>query len=89
MDAAKPKNSLNGKAVSTLSAEEALKKYYDRMNELDKKLKEDLEAQRLKRQGILPEKNEDSDDANTMQEQGPSEATIAGEVMLKGMFEKR
>ena len=64
MDAAKQSNkrSQKSRASGTVTAEEALKKYYDKMKALDKKLKHELEIQRLKRQGLGPEDDQDSDE---------------------------
>ena len=45
-----------------VTAEEALKKYYDKMNALELRLKHELEVQRLKRQGLGPLEGEDTDD---------------------------
>ena len=71
MDAAKHSNkrSQKSRAAGAVTAEEALKKYYDKMTALDKRLKHEMEIQRLKRQGLGPEEDQDSDENNAMSRQ--------------------
>ena len=73
------------------TAEEALKKYYDKMIAMDERLKYDLEQQRLRRQGFSSIKNEDSDDELplTWTDEQPSQSTISGQMMLRDMFDER
>ena len=73
------------------TAEDALKKYHDKMFKLELKLKSDLEFQRMRRQGLGANNLSDSEDDLLFQKQEsvPSKYTVAGEEMLKGIRANR
>ena len=70
MDAAKRKKksarkrgqSVNADGKQELTADEALKLYYDKMAALEMKLKNDMELMRRRRQGLLVSKKPEEDD---------------------------
>ena len=71
-----------------LSAEEALKQYYDKMYALELKLKNDLEQTRLRRQGLgVTKVEEDEDDSPVLRTQSsaPTKYMQEGERMLQDM----
>lgn len=83
----KPKGGRRGRGLpanhfgeTVLSAEEALDQYYESIHSLELKLKNDLEQQRLRRQGLgINNNDDDSDDADPIvTDQGPTKHMIEG-----------
>lgn len=76
MDGARRK--FRSRKHSEVTAEEALKKYRDMIVAQEIKLKNDMEAQRMKRLGLIEDEDDEDDMPESLIDHGPSQAMIDG-----------